>query len=806
MVTNSSTLAFPTGNAATLENQQRTLALDNLIRRELKVGDPSDPRQIASALLERYKGDPRAHAISSEAKGLPFHINGHAPASVATAPTSTDAEWQQAIDDIEFDLQELTTNALVKDIVPELRGWAQAIRSALKEGYHAARFALDSRQRDKVFGIRRQLNDYARLARLIGALTPAVHQNYRKFAQSLDEAAAVLLVMMGEVLAHIGFGGGRFLLQAPYSELQVRRDAVIHALRNLIGATQEAAGQNDWPRGMDAYRRLFKALEDQGHGDLRALLVENELARIMDELLQRASQGASEGLRAIGSTAQIDLARFRHLVAVSRSLVKPEAPSLTAFLESLLLFAEAFDSAGGFRLLRIARPPILLYGLYGTHGDNQRAEARMLELIHQRALLAHRLDCLADCSCEGDGVSRQIILDKVLYDLDRAIDLYALGRPDADFGHHEQRASAYSYIIDAALLECSVYSGCGSVLPQTEMEEKRGEKNFYLKLKCGKPAEDRASVPIEDGLMHLRGLLRPTFNSQEAWLTSPQVLMTPDPLAARLQELCVAGHLESRWSEMVSSMAPGCINHLHVFNGNGVLVRLIKRGIVLSNKDWMINVERKKKSQAKKIHVTTSQDDDNLIALNEVLTALDRISDDPVDYRVMNISMPPTLETAAEMFVRGVERSGALREELAETPNIVVRLEQDDEGNGSESPRAALPIPNDAADNTAAMALVHQLGMALMGRARAAQFIASTQRLEEQRALLLDSVPPFDREEAKRIVDRLVAFGKQVQAQATEADADGEVKSNRSKLQGQAYQLYELVSGTRLIEQAGSDD
>ncbi len=71
---------------------------------------------------------------------------------------------------------------------------------------------------------------------------------YRKFAQSLDEVASVLFVMMGEALSNVGFGG-RYLLQAPYSELQVRRDAVIYALRNLVGATQEAYAPNERPEG-----------------------------------------------------------------------------------------------------------------------------------------------------------------------------------------------------------------------------------------------------------------------------------------------------------------------------------------------------------------------------------------------------------------------------------------------------------------------------------------------------------------------------------------------------------------------------
>ncbi len=64
---------------------------------------------------------------------------------------------QQAINDVERDLRELTTNSILKDVTPELEGWAMAVRSAIQEGVNSARFALDPRQRDKTFGIRRTL-------------------------------------------------------------------------------------------------------------------------------------------------------------------------------------------------------------------------------------------------------------------------------------------------------------------------------------------------------------------------------------------------------------------------------------------------------------------------------------------------------------------------------------------------------------------------------------------------------------------------------------------------------------------------
>ena len=437
----------PAGTPPPTGSPQR-LALDNLIRRELRVGDPNDPLQIAQALLTRYQGSPRAAAIAQEARGLPFLQTAPTESRVIQAPTSSDAELRQARDDVERDLRELTTNSLLKDITPELEGWSTAVRSAIAEGSAAAHLSLDPRQRDKAFAIRRQLGDYARMARLVGALTPTLSPIYRKFAQSLDEVTAVLMVLMGEALSNVGFSSGRFLLQVPYTELQTRRDAAIYALRNLVGATQEAFGPNDWPRGLDAYRNLYRLLEVQGQGDLRALLVETELARTMDELIQRAAHGRAEGLRALGATAKLDLQRFRRLIAVAQRAVSPESPPLTAFLEALQLFADAFDIGGGFRLLRIARPPILFYGLYGI-GRLSNAEQILVNLVVLRGILAEQLDCFLQCECSAEQVTCQVMLDKVLYDVDRAIDLYAVGVDE--FSEPERRAAAFSFVIDGVL-------------------------------------------------------------------------------------------------------------------------------------------------------------------------------------------------------------------------------------------------------------------------------------------------------------------------------------------------------------------
>jgi hypothetical protein len=62
--------------------------------------------------------------------------------------------------------------------------------------------------------------------------------------------------------------------------------------------------------------------------------------------------------------------------------------------------------------------------------------------------IAGQLDCLKRCACDKTAIKAQIAGGKLLYDIDHAIDLYCMG--DLDLGMPEVRASAYSYVIDAA--------------------------------------------------------------------------------------------------------------------------------------------------------------------------------------------------------------------------------------------------------------------------------------------------------------------------------------------------------------------
>ena len=93
-------------------------------------------------------------------------------------------------------------------------------------------------------------------------------------------------------------------------------------------------------------------------------------------------------------------------------------------MQALDLFAQTFRPAGGLRLLRIARPPILLYGIYNPNLIED--DHALFELIMVRGELATIFDGLFPEQRRA-GVQPQVLLDMLLLELDRGIDLLALG-------------------------------------------------------------------------------------------------------------------------------------------------------------------------------------------------------------------------------------------------------------------------------------------------------------------------------------------------------------------------------------------
>jgi hypothetical protein len=241
---------------ASRSRSARTVAVDNFLRKTLRVGDPRNPDEIAKALLDRYPGE--ADRARREREGLAYssliELAPRGQAGVAAM-----AELAQAQDDLERDSQALVSSSQLKDIRIELSGWGRAIRRIGDDGLASARLALDAVQFDRALAARSQLGSYARLARYVGTLTDGAGGIFRRLAQSCDSLAGLILVAIGEGLAASGITRGTSLVRVAASELQSRRNAVVNALRNLAGSPDASLGQQDWPRGLESYRRLGPA-------------------------------------------------------------------------------------------------------------------------------------------------------------------------------------------------------------------------------------------------------------------------------------------------------------------------------------------------------------------------------------------------------------------------------------------------------------------------------------------------------------------------------------------------------------------
>ncbi|HEX8224388.1 MAG TPA: hypothetical protein VF605_11290 [Allosphingosinicella sp.] len=521
-------------NASSRSRSARTVAVDNFLRKTLRVGDPRNPDEIAKALLDRYPGE--ADRARREREGLAHSSLPELTPAALMAGVAATAELAQAQDDLERDAQALVTSSQLKDIRIELSGWGRAVRRIADEGLAAARLALDAVQFDRALAARSQLGSYARLARYVGTLTDGAGGAFRRLAQSCDSLAGLILVAIGEGLAAAGITRGTSLVRVAAGELQSRRNAVVNALRSLAGSTEASFGVQEWPRGLESYRRLIRRLDVGGEAELRALIEESSLSAAMDDLVDLSAGANIGGLRELSTASALLLARFQRLIRYCQSVAiddvdmadndSPESPALAAFSSALQLFVDAFSgTGGGSRLLYVARPPIVIYGLYGAAGADAGA-ARLMKLTIARGALAEQIDCLSGCECDEGALRCQILADFLLFLIDRSIDAYAVGNEAAANGDPEKRAATYGHLIETAL---------GMVGGEEEDEASV----------CGfSPALTSALADLADELLFEFDLDGPPFDS---W--------TLDFVVPELQMLYFAeGHVE----RLVRSLSASC--------------------------------------------------------------------------------------------------------------------------------------------------------------------------------------------------------------------------------------------------------
>lgn len=529
--------------------------VDNIIRQRLRIGNPNDPVEVARGLRQLFPGE--ARELEAEAAGLPTPLEiAAAPNVRAVESMATSAEMAQAEQAVDRDLLALSTDHRLGDITQEISGWWNSIRGILAEGQSAAALALDPRARDRLLGARRQLGEYSRLARMIGALSPDSNSSYRRLGSDLDEAASLLLVLAGENLAGRSLGNLRVLPSIAASDLQARRDGVIAGLRAMLQNTEGTSSSDGFPWAMEGYRKFMQQIEASGHLDLRALLDEATLGRALDGLVEQAARNDAAGLRALGATAELSTQQLHWLLNLGGKVAS--APGLAQFLKALQLFLDSFTtSAAGHRLFYITRP-LIAQRARASMGQNSAVAQRMTRLASLRTQFAARADCFLGCNCDAEDVLLQIMVDKILHDLDRAMDLYISGHDIEGKGEPEWRAAAYgllAYVLATALRGRTILKAGAIGVAPIRIIARMGRRRTG-------PTTGATSAALIRLLTKVGRLLG---EGKIDKVTHRPLPGTPEPMLQAMEdELCLQSLAQQRLASVIATMSFGCVPQEHV--------------------------------------------------------------------------------------------------------------------------------------------------------------------------------------------------------------------------------------------------
>lgn len=517
--------------------------VDDFLRRELRVGDPTSATEVATALRTRYATD--AARMDEEGRGMSLAFGPETALPVATSTrgdTAGSREERRVRANLEADLEALIISPNNREWKPELTGWRDTLTREFAEGAAAARFAQDPAMRQRGFYCVRKLSEFARLARLLAVTNLPLTRDYRRLATTLDQAGGVVRILMGEALFDAGLGEGGFILQVPIADLRQRRDTLVLAVRRLSGGVEESDDGGDWGNALVAYQRLLEELAKQSAPELAVYLKEELLTPILDGLVDSVARRDPESLRRVAATSPVEVLRLSRLHQLAADLAKRmdagdeslASAALSYFVSALGLFRDAFDEPqAGLRLVDLALPMPLAARQADRPDDPGRA--RLREMISWRAILARESECFLSC-CESldppPAPRQQVMLDKVLQDVDRAADLYV--QASASGGEGEMRAAVYALLVHEL----------NGMLPKTVT-----------------PNKDPLSV-LRRALQELKTLLEvPSFTPS-------------DDIKAKVRDEQLAG--EARWQELVKSLAPACVGHVELVNaGKDLLDRAI---------------------------------------------------------------------------------------------------------------------------------------------------------------------------------------------------------------------------------------
>jgi hypothetical protein len=338
-----------------------TRLLDDLLRKKLKVGNPSDVKERLKALQGLYPE--KDAAITAEGLGLPptaaLALVNTPSNTVTVAPKSfASAEYDAVLTAMQSDFTAVVNAAENRDYNIELGGWQNASLREYSEGAQGARFAQDPGQRERALLAIRRLNEYALNIRVFGTTTGESFWDFRRLATTLDSGADNLRILIGESLYDVGLAMNGMLLQVPVADFRARGDSLSEALEGWLSGNQEIF--DDWGVRLTSYQAFFDALDP----DLRVYARPEGMRASIDSLVNAVVNGmtsnSADALRQLSITAPPEIGRLSRVFGVASTIlgnVATRSSSLSIFTRTLGLFIDAFKNPrGGILYIDLALP------------------------------------------------------------------------------------------------------------------------------------------------------------------------------------------------------------------------------------------------------------------------------------------------------------------------------------------------------------------------------------------------------------------------------------------------------------------
>jgi len=368
-----------------------TRALDELLRRKLKVGNPTDVGEMLRALEARYPD--RTAASTAESLGFsPSSAMRIAPTTAVQVPSQTvgGAEYNTVMVQMRADFAVLVDAPSERDIGVELSGWRDYLLKEYADGGAAAKLSQDAAQRERAQLAVRRLNEFAWLARLVGIAMGEQYWDFRRLGTTLDNAADILRILIGEALYDVGLAMNGLILQVPATDLRLRGNATVDALSGLISGDEPIF--DDWGERIRAYNDLYNSLDSE----LKVYARPDGLKESIDNLVNGFANGVSamtaDALRQLAATAPLEVGRLRRVLQVANK-VQTQQPSsaLSIYVQSLQLFIDAFQSSrAGVLYIDLAMPSPL--GGRKLPPVDLSARMALRQLVDQRAYYAQVLE------------------------------------------------------------------------------------------------------------------------------------------------------------------------------------------------------------------------------------------------------------------------------------------------------------------------------------------------------------------------------------------------------------------------------